>query len=852
MIELLLTKKTNVYSYGNTSSGQNFIGSLIRVDNERGFSLDLFENETIPISYEIADVKDPSVKLSPFSKNFRIPGTKRNQLAMEYAYMFSSDYFFKVYNGVIVGGNEWQINIEEAAIYVDGILAFTGKLELTKAIVAQGEVNSFEVNFLATQINIFDELENKNMRDLELPNDLINDGTDILNMFRTTAASDTFTLNGTTRSGFTLAYPDWGFESGATAGGTASVAGKYATTDVTTVFTSTATPDSDPTQIGLQAGFNFTRYAYVKYLVDTIFDGIDISYQSDFFESEAFQKLLLLCYDSSELPSNTGMRIFGSNPSATSYYSDAISFGSPFQPDISTNTMENFSAVGTVPLASPFNAGESLKDPFVFFDPGTQRLIFKRTGTFNLQIKAVIDIRFGWDMVYLGQGNYCPPGFDTNIYNWATYPLLGPNSNIQVQCENRTGTYTVSIAGKTMTSTSLATPNTYTKGSGTHYQWESSHNAYTVPLNLTISALEGDIWKFVVNADLTNYKAAPVQVGCTAFPVDERKYQVALDILAVDSSPFYFNWNQTLPDISQKDFIVALIRHFNIYSEVTPNSRIISMEPRDNFYGSGFIQDWTLKLDLSSVREIQRTDPPVEVFARMKRTDNVIDKAAQDTNTNQLEYGSYQEFLTNGKEQVVTIQSDFGSTTPNYMQTWDLISFRRQFVQTTDTINGEVYTWNIPNPALFSTDNEGVRQLTEESSMFLGYRPDFVVPIDGANKDPLFAHYFVPGVTGVTGTLVSATGGRIADHLWTISSLGASGSDPVDVNFSGTQTAWLSGGNVPPALLNYDTNNTPEVIDRNEFRGDIYIKPARSINFIQLNFVAVRTGVEFEEIVGRF
>jgi phage tail sheath protein FI len=49
-----------------------------------------------------------------------------------------------------------------------------------------------------------------------------------------------------------------------------------------------------------------------------------------------------------------------------------------------------------------------------------------------------------------------------------------------------------------------------------------------------------------------------------------------------------------------------------------------------------------------------------------------------------------------------------------------------------------------------------------------------------------------------------------------------------------------------------DTNNTGEVIDRNEFIGDIYIKPAKSINFIQLNFVAVRTGVEFEEIVGQF
>jgi hypothetical protein len=49
-----------------------------------------------------------------------------------------------------------------------------------------------------------------------------------------------------------------------------------------------------------------------------------------------------------------------------------------------------------------------------------------------------------------------------------------------------------------------------------------------------------------------------------------------------------------------------------------------------------------------------------------------------------------------------------------------------------------------------------------------------------------------------------------------------------------------------------ETNNTPEVIDRNEFIGDIYVKPARSINFIQLNFVAVRTGVEFEEVVGQF
>ena len=47
-----------------------------------------------------------------------------------------------------------------------------------------------------------------------------------------------------------------------------------------------------------------------------------------------------------------------------------------------------------------------------------------------------------------------------------------------------------------------------------------------------------------------------------------------------------------------------------------------------------------------------------------------------------------------------------------------------------------------------------------------------------------------------------------------------------------------------------DTNNTSDVIDRNEFRADIFVKPNRSINFIQLNFVATRSGVAFSEVAG--
>ena len=49
-----------------------------------------------------------------------------------------------------------------------------------------------------------------------------------------------------------------------------------------------------------------------------------------------------------------------------------------------------------------------------------------------------------------------------------------------------------------------------------------------------------------------------------------------------------------------------------------------------------------------------------------------------------------------------------------------------------------------------------------------------------------------------------------------------------------------------------ETNNPPGIIDRNEFVADIYIKPARSINFITLNFIATKTGATFEESIGLF
>ena len=48
-----------------------------------------------------------------------------------------------------------------------------------------------------------------------------------------------------------------------------------------------------------------------------------------------------------------------------------------------------------------------------------------------------------------------------------------------------------------------------------------------------------------------------------------------------------------------------------------------------------------------------------------------------------------------------------------------------------------------------------------------------------------------------------------------------------------------------------DSNNTPEVIDRNEFVAELYLKPTRSINYVTVTVTATRTGVSFAEVVGR-
>lgn len=80
--------------------------------------------------------------------------------------------------------------------------------------------------------------------------------------------------------------------------------------------------------------------------------------------------------------------------------------------------------------------------------------------------------------------------------------------------------------------------------------------------------------------------------------------------------------------------------------------------------------------------------------------------------------------------------------------------------------------------------------------------------------------------------------------------------DLTRANFVNIVTPYLRDVQAKRGLYDFrvicdESNNTPDVIDNNEFRADIYLKPTKSINYVTLTFVATRTGISFEEVIGR-
>lgn len=799
-IQLEVNRVVLTYSYNPTTGA---IGATAAESNPQKFVLDLFPDETIPISYAVSDPADASVRPTPFSKSFLIPATPTNSKAFAFPYMASSEKAWFTGRAEIIG-NTYVVYASYGSITVDGIPVFVGTVDLTNVIIEQGEVSSYEINFLATEINLFNTyLNNRLLTQQSFTIGAtsggvfgvdISDPAEVVIAMGVTGPDTTFTFGAGSYGGFMFGYPDFGYPDDGFAGSPGTCLGETGpafntTEDVRSLYATGPAP-TDIRSTPLRAGYNLLPFPFVKFYIDQAFDSTPFTYVSEFFETDEFKSLVLLYLDNTKTPTNSFMYRFGFNPDA--FYGDR-SISNP----LVVRTIDSLDEC-SVPGTFPVDADNRTEDIYTFWDSVEGAFVLPAAGTYKIEIQAKAIVRFGWDQLVGGQGALCPGGTpNTNLYPHNTYPLLGPNSVLEIVDEVGTVIDFVSIASSLKVGADvLSVPNTYTKNGGTHYQWEAVYNLWSTPTIFTFTGGAGQKFYLKFAYDSQNYWVAPVAGGCSTFPTNERLYEDAMDLIVEDVRVNTIVWPRTVPPITEKELFQQVVKLFNLYFEITPNSNQVKIEPRNSFYDVTSILNWTDKLDISQSRTIEQFLPPKQVFFQFQDTQNFADTEAQKLdNLYNLNAASTQVQFINGQgEQTVDLLA--GSTTPylTYSRWFGISPQYPQFAQA-----GTYY--NIPGLALYPKQDDGLRELAETSNYFFAFANGLVSnPVmwnNSTTRTPVAV--FVSSLDGVATLKVGGAGATAAQILSTFSTLfpGASPAPPaVDLAFKPTTTYIWRYGNL--------------------------------------------------------
>ena len=816
-IQIELNRAVLTYSYDPITGA---IGATAAESNPQKFILDLFPDETIPVSYAVSDPADASVRPTPFSKSFLIPATQTNSKAFNFPYMASSERAWYIGRAEVIG-NTYVVYTSYGSITVDGIPVFVGTVDLTSVNIVQGEVASYEINFLATEINLFNTYLNNRLL-TQQPFTIgatsagvfgvdINDPAQVVAAMGVTGPDTTFALGAASYSGFLFAYPDFGWPDDGFTGSPNACIGQTGpsfntTEDVRSLYATGPAP-TDIRATPLRAGYNLLPYPFAKTYIDQAFDSTPFTYVSDFFQTDEFKSLVLMYLDNTKVPNNSFMYRFGYNP--VDFYPDR-SIANP-------TVIRTISSLDecAVPSTFPVDANQRCEDIYNFWDSVEEAFILPADGTYKIQVQAKAIVRFGWDQLVGIQGANCP-GFapNANLYPHTTYPLIGPNSVLEITDENGAVVDTISINNPTRVGSDvLSVPNTYTKNGTTHYQWESVYNLWSTPTTFTFTGVAGAKFYLRFAYDAQNYYAAPVNGGCSAFPVADRLYEDAMDLIVEDVRDNTINWARTIPPITEKEFFQQIVKLFNLYFEITPNSNQLKIEPRNEFYDDTNVLNWTDKLDISQPRTIQQFLPPKQVFFKYQDTQNFADTERQKLdNLYNLNYGSQQVQYINGQGEQ-TIELLAGSTTPylTYSRSFGVVPWYPQFSQA-----GTYY--NIPGLALYPKQDDGLRELAENSNYFFAFANGLVAnPVMWDNS---FIRsnvaIFASSLDGVATLKVGGTGATAAQILTTYSTLfpGATAAvSAIDLGFKPTTTyMWRYGtilgsepGTQPSCVVNSKT-----------------------------------------------
>jgi hypothetical protein len=581
--------------------------------------LDTFEDEVISLNYNLADIQDLSSRNSSFSKTIVLPDTKVNRMAFEYISELTADSLFNQ-------------NIKSPCyILCNGLLVFRGNLQLKNVKPDfQNSTRTFEIVVFSETDTFIRAIGENYINDLDFS---------YLN-HEWTYANITNSWFQNNSLGYYYPFIDYGKN--------------WTETSVGLI-----------TPINLNVDLTTGVYVedmrpafYVKTILDRIFLETGFTYKSNFLNSDYFKSLVMPhngqnLIQGDEIYDNVFRVEYTSTPGYYEIFNPLFNSGA-FRLNYSNEGIPNFD-INNVYLANPTYSFEMPDDVFI------QR--FGCELVINFLVGATVSGP-SIDQVEVNPISGIGPFLytDTEIYlkfGRGTDNLTSFNRNIPVDggyYSNSDPSYLGTLVAKVKWRSPLQNGvNTgYTKPEFVNAYPNSTYEFYQVgnkiygsfsctiitddldnrsnPANPAKFAIMNpnelaNVWiamrTNVPTPDwvgLTNpVPNIPGWVESTTFgiiPITNAQFPQTGGSLTINSETSFYNdissrlppggimnMNAALPrKVKQKDFVKGLINLFNLYLEPDiTNSKVLYIEPRDDFYGGGETLDWSSKVDLSSI-----------------------------------------------------------------------------------------------------------------------------------------------------------------------------------------------------------------------------------------------------------
>jgi hypothetical protein len=516
-----------------------------RIELGSSGDIELFEAISTPLTFSIADIRTPETRQGAFSKTITIPGSKQNNKLLGHIF------------DINVGDCTFNPKLKTPArLFINDVPQLSGFMQLLKIKKLDNYKIEYEVALFGKNSNIFIDIGDSLLTDL--------DYSELNHNYQRDEQVDSWTQDYT--YGYVYPLIDYGF-------------------------------DADINSYDTEHLFPAT---YLRTYIDKIFTNAGYSYQSSFFDSAFFKKLIIPATGTKIGLSSAQIdaRIFNAYDNTLRTYAGPVAGG---------NTG---GSVQQLTIANETN------DPSNQFNTGTYIATIANSGYYNL---------------------YSTLEFYIEVTSSVTYPTSSPRVGIWIERKPNGSSFWNAI------NSNYLDTGFFPSSSG---DISSTYSLYCSLGNTFLS--QGDQLRLRTYGSFS---------GLGGFSFDIKASGVVFENSVVNSGLVEGNtldYNQAIPqNIKQKELLTSVIKAFNLYIDVdNDNDKLLLIETRDDFYADGTVKDWSKKLDIS--KDIEYTplgdlDFRKFKYSYKKDTDNYNKKYEDNWKEvyGQLVYDNGNEFLSN-------------------------------------------------------------------------------------------------------------------------------------------------------------------------------------------------------------